>query len=540
MSRTPLRRGIQLLVATLTCALLIPLVHSRAEAFCGFYVSGGTADLYNNATMVVMMRDGQRTVLSMQNTYEGPPEDFAMVVPVPVVLKKDNVKTLPPAIFTKVDQMAAPRLVEYWEQDPCWIEPPMEDRRLYKSGAMVKEEKRGMPSGGKVTVEAKFEVGEYEIVILSATEATALDTWLKAQRYNLPSGAQDSYRPYIDAGMYFFVARVNVKKVQFADGRARLSPLRFHYDSKTFNLPVRLGLLNADGAQDLIVHILARNQRYEVANYPNATIPTNIDVTEDVRERFGEFYASLYDKTQAKHPRAVVTEYAWDASSCDPCPGPNLDGSDFLTLGADTLPDKPQWGFALTRLHARYTKAELTEDLVFQAAPPITGGREVYADVNELEQGSKPASVNNFQGRYAIRHVWTGEITCENPVRGRWGGPPGGGAVPGVRPAQDTAFVKRGAFQLPSVLRKDIPEIDLRASTTTRDLIEGKKGADALAGDKPAAEPTTPVAPATPVTPEAPPAEGASGGCTTVPHAAPTVTGLLLIAGAALLGLRRR
>lgn len=257
-----------------------------------------------------------------------------------------------------------------------------------------------------------------------------------------------------------------------------------------------------------------------MTNYPNVTIPTNIDVTEDVRERFGEFYASLYDKTQAKHPRAVVTEYAWDASTCDPCPGPNLDGSDFLTLGADTLPDKPQWGFALTRLHARYTKADLTEDLVFQAAPPITGGREVYADVNELEQGSKPASVNNFQGRYAIRHVWTGEITCQSPARGRWGGPPGGGAVPGVRPVQDTAFVKRGALQLPSVLRKDIPELDLRASTTTRDLIEGKKGADAPAGDRPAAEPTPPATPAPPATPEAPPAEGARL-CLTRPRRSP-------------------
>jgi hypothetical protein len=38
-----------------------------AAAFCGFYVSGGEAKLYNNATVVVLMRDGTRTVLSMQN-----------------------------------------------------------------------------------------------------------------------------------------------------------------------------------------------------------------------------------------------------------------------------------------------------------------------------------------------------------------------------------------------------------------------------------------------------------------------------------------
>ena len=59
----------------------------RAEAFCGFYISGADAKLFNNATQVVLMREGTRTVLSMQNNYEGPPEKFAMVVPVPVVLR---------------------------------------------------------------------------------------------------------------------------------------------------------------------------------------------------------------------------------------------------------------------------------------------------------------------------------------------------------------------------------------------------------------------------------------------------------------------
>ena len=69
--------------ATLAAALALP---QAAHAFCGFYVSGADASLYNNATMVVLMREGTTTVLSMQNNYQGPPQDFAMVVPVPVVL----------------------------------------------------------------------------------------------------------------------------------------------------------------------------------------------------------------------------------------------------------------------------------------------------------------------------------------------------------------------------------------------------------------------------------------------------------------------
>src|SRR4029079_664195 len=119
--------------------------------------------------------------------------------------------------------------------------------------------------------------------------------------------------------------------------RAHLSPLRFHYDSATFSLPVRLGLLNSAGTQDLIVHILARGKRYEVSNYPNVTIPANYDVAETARDQFGAFYAALFDRTVAETPRAVVTEYSWDASSCDPCPTPALEPDSVATLGADVL-----------------------------------------------------------------------------------------------------------------------------------------------------------------------------------------------------------
>src|ERR1044072_8645064 len=105
-------------VGVALAAALVSLTPA-ADAFCGFYVSGADAKLFNNATLVVMMREGTRTVLSMQNNYQGPPERFAMVLPVPVVLQKENVKTLPRNVFDHVDQLAAPRLVEYWEQDPC-------------------------------------------------------------------------------------------------------------------------------------------------------------------------------------------------------------------------------------------------------------------------------------------------------------------------------------------------------------------------------------------------------------------------------------
>jgi MYXO-CTERM domain-containing protein len=441
-----------------------------ADAFCGFYVGGADAKLYNNATMVVLMREGTRTVLSMQNNYQGPPENFAMVVPVPVVLQKENVKTLPREVFDRVDTLAAPRLVEYWEKDPC--EPEIDYRQM----AMAPSAAPGaaMEGGGRshgVKIEAQFTVAEYDIVVLSAKDSTGLDTWLHENKYKIPDGAEPLLRPYVADGSKFFVAKVDPKKVTFKDGQAMLSPLRFHYDTDEFKLPVRLGLINSSGTQDLIVHIIARNQRYEVANYPNVTIPTNINVGEDIRGvGFARFYAALFDATLEKNPKAVVTEYSWSANNCDPCPSAPLSGNELVTLGADVLPNmRPDeiqygYGFVLTRLHARYGKESLGEDLVFKAAPPIVGGREFVQNEGKLEQGARPDSNNNFQGRYAIRHEWKGAISCDKPIRGRWGGPWASVKDAQTQPsaAKDLAFAPRGGVQLGTLVRQDVPEIGLK------------------------------------------------------------------------------
>lgn len=515
-------------VFALTLAAATLIAPAAADAFCGFYVAGADTKLYNNATQVVMMRKGTRTVLSMQNNYQGPPQTFAMVVPVPMVLQEANVRTLPQKLFERIDSLAAPRLVEYWEQDPCYVAPPVE-RTAVKSSAKPDAAKPAPTKSGDlgVTIEAQFEVGEYEIVILSAKDSTGLETWLKQEKYSIPPGAEPFLRPYVQSGSKFFVAKVNPDKVTFKDGMATLSPLRFYYDSDEFTLPVRLGLMNAQGKQDLIVHILAPNQRYEVSNYPNVTIPTNLDVVDETRKRFGEFYAALFDRTVEKNPKAVVTEYSWDAGTCDPCPTPALNYQELVTLGLDVLDTpmptaparpvkpankkgdavddllaKPSKGpsaaprrmpprprpvfrnFVLTRLHARYDASSMTEDLVFRQAKPIVGGREIRNPQNALENGSTISSRNNFQARYAIRHTWTGPINCSNPVRGRWGGPPKGETNQGIKPALDLAFAPRGKAKLAAMVKQEIPEIGIKPTGSSDAATDKPASGDTSSGKK--------------------------------------------------------
>ncbi len=415
--------------------LMLPL---SASAFCGFYVSGAGGKLFNDASMVVLLRDGTRTVLSMQNNYRGPAEDFALVVPVPVILSKENVKTIPRAAFRRIDQLASPRLVEI-PKEQC---PVLGIGGIGTLGRGGGTGGYGSGSGGLgVKVEARFEVDEYEIVVLSAKYSLGLETWLKENKYQIPEGAAALLQPYVQSGSKFFVARVDSKKAKFekvkdASGKEKsqllLSPLRFHYDSETFSLPVRLGLVNSGGTQDLIVHVVAKG-RYELANGKNVFVPTNVDVSPRARAQFGGFYKELLSRTFKLNPGAAVTEFAWQGAlpppqrmvsggiygvTCDPCPPPHLiDDPLARYLGVDLLPniktDEEVAAFTqaatLTRLHLRYTKDSAPDDLVFKL------GRAVHGGIPDVK-GAMTAESNRFQGRYLM---WTDGCGAGNSAFGR-------------------------------------------------------------------------------------------------------------------------
>lgn len=468
---------------TVCLALVTFFVAQPVAAFCGFYVAGADTKLYANATMVVLFREGTRTVLSMQNNYEGPPEAFALVIPVPSILQKDQVQTLERQIFAHVDALGSPRLVEYWEQNPCNIGDRFGSGGSGGKGGSGSGGAGGSASAPGVTIEASFAVAEYDILILSASDSSSLETWLIDNDYRIPAGAADLLMPYVADGMKFFVAKVDPERLELRGGQVALSPLRFYYDSPEFMLPIRLGLANSRGQQDLIVNIIARD-RYEVANHDNVTIPTNIRVHNEVRDDFGGFYEALFARVHEKHAGAVVTEYAWGAQSCDPCPpGASLSPNELATLGLDVVGTSgpsssrdddagisfvPSFlGYTLTRLHYRYDRSSLGEDLVFRAARPIEGGRGVPDRQGQLSSRVySDSGFNNFQGRYAILHPWSEPVDCSDPARGFWGGPPEAPrSSPTLQNATNTALVgdPPQAGRLPGLLAQSLTALDVVA-----------------------------------------------------------------------------
>ena len=171
--------------------VLAPMLYS----FCGFYVSKADATLKNKTSQVILVRDGNKTIITMYNDFKGDTKDFAMVVPVPVVLKKSDIHVVDQSIFQRLNDYSAPRLVEYWDQNPCDRYDYDEKVKSMPMSAMEDKLSNGRATTTKkdlgVKIEAKYLVGEYDILILSAKESGGLKEWLTSNGYKIPAGAEE-------------------------------------------------------------------------------------------------------------------------------------------------------------------------------------------------------------------------------------------------------------------------------------------------------------------------------------------------------------
>ncbi|MFP5470005.1 MAG: DUF2330 domain-containing protein [Bacteroidia bacterium] len=378
---------------------LVVAMFIQGLPFCGFYVAKADANLFNQKSQVILVRDGNYSVLTMSSDFQGDVKDFAMVVPVPTVLQRHDIKTVNPNVFSKLDEYSGPRLVEYYDENPC--SPKVYYDMDYSMSVQEVASMSKTPSKSiakkeyKVTIEAEYKVDEYDILILSAKESDGLKRWLLDNGYKIPQQAEEVLEPYIKSNLKFFVVKVDAERLK-ASGYETLKPLQIKYESPKFMLPIRLGMANSAGDQDLIVYALTKTGRIECTNYRTVKIPTDRNIPTFVQERFGEFYVDLFNKEynyQGKN--AVFLEYAWNVSpnwggmKCDPCVGNPPIFDDLAQAGVFWNMNAEQVFF--TRLHVRYSRDKFPQDLLFQATP----NRE------------------NFQGRYIMTHTATGDLTCD-------------------------------------------------------------------------------------------------------------------------------
>jgi hypothetical protein len=389
-------------------AIAAQLAVTPANAFCGFYVAQADSKLFNKSSKVVLARNGQQTAITMASDYEGEPREFAIVVPVPSFIKKDQISAVDPKMVDHLDAYTAPRLVEYFDEDPC------APQVAYKMSAVpAPTMAAARPDAVErryegVKVEAQYDVAEYDVSILSADDSNGLINWLTDNGYKIPAGAEPVIGSYIKQKMHFFVAKVNLDRMK-AIGHGYLQPLQVRYETAKFMLPLRLGTVNANGPQDLIVYALTTHGRVEATNYRTTKVPSDLEVPLFVKDDFAKFYKATFDRAVARENMSeVFVEYAWDMAWCDPCAADPMSNVELKTLGAGWNSDgggatgqsyRAGAGsdMFVTRLHVRYDAKTFPEDLNFIE----TSDRE------------------NFQGRYILQHPTSAPAKCKAGVEYR-------------------------------------------------------------------------------------------------------------------------
>ena len=400
----------QPILSMITLFSFCALSAQPAAAFCGFYVAKADASLFNNASQVVLARHDNKTVITMSNDYQGELTEFAMVIPVPEVLNKEQIHIANQKDIDHLDAYTAPRLVEYFDKNPCQRPMPYQRRGALPKTAKMKESGAAPMQSRNlgVTIEASYTVGEYDILILSAKESGGLLTWLEANNYKIPKNAANVLESYIKQDTKFFVAKVNLEE-QAKAGFTKLRPLSMAFETPKFMLPIRLGTVNANGPQDLIIYTLTSKGRVEATNYRTVKLPTGQDIPPYVKNEFKPFYKDMFATAVHKEDmKAVFLEYAWNMGWCDPCAADPLSPKQLRELGAfwinapseNSGPNqinrrrRPSNGLArnayVTRLHIRYTGDKFPDDLRFQ----------------------ETVNTQNFQARYVLRHPYTGNAQC--------------------------------------------------------------------------------------------------------------------------------
>jgi hypothetical protein len=442
----------------LLCVFLVFIWNTpTALAFCGFFVGKAGSQLHNSSSRVVIAHSGNRSIFSMANDYQGDVKDFARIVPIPVVPNRDQVSIGNLKTVKRINIFTAPRLAEYidepyQEEVECFLIEitllvvslffvalvlPRRARRLKEFLVVLflisifvaialpsmfpqanKAKRPPFDSALNVTVEDKFTVGEYDVVILSAEQSNGLTTWLIQNGYKVPVGAQQMLQSYIDQGMKFFVVKVNLTEFE-KSGYGFLRPIVLDYESPKFMLPIRLGTLNSPGEQDLIIHILSPDGYAEVSNYRTAPIPTDTTSRrfkpsgEELpyflkeKDNFSQFYEAMFQREYERQGKNVAfLEYAGvigiGSGKCDPCTVPQDEMPTLMDLLREIDPFNSSY---ITRLHVRYTQEKFPEDLEFR----IVGDLDRFTEAEAISE--KVSSLNIFQGRYVIRRP-KGATSC--------------------------------------------------------------------------------------------------------------------------------
>lgn len=291
------------MIATLALALV-----PDAAACGGFFCNN--IDPVEQAGEVIVFEvdpeandgDGE-TTMHVQVTYEGPPVEFAWVVP---VKGEPDLFVSHDLLFQGLGQLTRPVFYTLWEAEgECSVWDFM----------AVDADAGGLPpnapevdDGEDVSVIAAERVGPYETVTLAADDSEVLVQWLQDRQYAVPSGMATTLAPYVADGHNFVALRLAADQ-----DTGDLVPLGMRYRGDVPAIPIQLTSVAATPDMQLITYVLG----------PHRAVPDNylhVELNEAAIDWFsgGSNYMDVLSRAADQAGgHAFTTEFAGSTSQFD-------------------------------------------------------------------------------------------------------------------------------------------------------------------------------------------------------------------------------
>lgn len=311
---------------------LILLVCTAGLYGDGCFVWNKGADLNEPMQKAIIYWKDGREVLVLQVKYEGAAEDFAWIVPLP---------SQPKVSAIDADKSPFAEISFYTQYRRRW----------------GLKGRAGVDAEEAVTVLERKIVGVYDIAVLAASDATALNKWLNKNGYAFPAKRKDVLEHYTQKKWVYVAMRIDRKALESDEVKklkvGELQPIRFSFAAKKMVYPLKISSINA-GETEVLLYVLADAPMVVKSKHMRAglSIEENIPYTIHI-------YSKRYWDAEYGTFRKVAGEelpLTWEA----------------LGVPKDTE-------LSLCRYRAVYKVEEMTDDLVFTHFEPMSYWRKRFS-----------------------------------------------------------------------------------------------------------------------------------------------------------------
>lgn len=336
------------------------LAPAAALACGGFFCNASPVD--QQAERIIFVQEDSDTVTSyVEIVYQGEPEGFAWVVPVPSVPELD---TWHAGGFNALDLLTQPQFNTPFD---CFLEAAADDA----------DGDGGAPPG-RVDVLAEERVGPFDTATIESDDPRALVEWLRLNDYRITPAMEPFIAMYTAEGMKFLAM-----KLAPGEDSDSIKPIKMTYDAAGPMVPLRLTAVAAALEMGVKVWVLGEG-RYGPANVPSLTIADTDLVFDPIRwqTNYLPLVARTVDEnggrgfvTELAGPTAELAQRVRDSFVPERAGQEALDARDAL---AELLDSRPY----VTRLYTRLSPEEMDIDPMFV---PVPGG-----DVSNVHQVPEP------------------------------------------------------------------------------------------------------------------------------------------------------